>query len=294
MNDHDAAGVPSGSPAHHRPADPAATLAAETTGGPGGTAGPTDSPSMAALISTELLRLRSGFVGWYILLSPIVIAIPLYLGSIFSPEGRSGRLWETFSNVTLEFWGVLIPMTAGLIAALAVRADTEPWRFLFSYAIPRWRYFTAKVAALAVAQLLSATILVVMLAGGALLTGQLSNAASMILKVAYLPWAAGLAATALAVLVCTVWGLGPGIALGVAGMMAGALISDKSFWYAIPPAWPMRVILPLADIRPNGLALDASSPLHDTSVIPLAVALSAAATIVILLIGGRHMARKEV
>ena len=276
MNDHDPTGIPPGRP--H----------------PGTTVHPADSPSITTLISTELIRLRSGFIGWYTLLSPIVIAIPLYLGSIFSPEGRSGRLWETFSNVTLEFWGVLIPMSAGLIAALSVRADAEPWRFLFSYAIPRRRYFTAKVSALAIAQFLSATILVVMLAGGALLTGQLTNVASMIVSAAYLPWAAGLAVTALAVLVCVIWGLGPGVALGVAGMMAGALISDKSFWYAVPPAWPMRVILPLAGIHPNGLALDADSPLHDTGVIPLAVALSAAATIVILVIGGRYLARKEV
>lgn len=256
--------------------------------------GPIDSPSMATLISTELIRVRSGFIGWYTVLSPIVIAIPLYLGSILSPEGRSGHLWDTFSNVTLEFWGVLIPMTAGLIAALAVRADTEPWRFLFSYAIPRWRYFTAKVAALAITQLVSATVLVVMLAGGAMLTGQLSNAAGMIVGAAYLSWAAGLAATAIAVLISIIWGMGPGIAWGVAGLLAGALIADKSIWYVLPPAWPMRVILPLAEIYPNGLPLEPHSPLRDMSVIPLALALSAAATLVTLLVGGRYMARKEI
>lgn len=255
---------------------------------------PTDDPSLTALVSTELMRMRGGFLWWYIVLSPIVIAIPLYLGSIFSPEGRNGRLWDTFSNVTLEFWGVLIPMSAGLIAALAIRADAEPWRFLFSYAIPRRRYFTAKVAALSLAQLLSATILVVMLAGGAALTGRLGAGIPMILQAAYLPWVAGLAMTALGALVCTMWGLGPGIALGVAGMMAGALISDKSFWYVIPPAWPMRVILPLAEIRPNGLALEASSPLNDTGVIPVAIALSVVTTVVILAAGGLHMSRKEI
>ena len=74
-----------------------------------------------------------------------------------------------------------------------------------------------------------------MLAGGALLTGQLADAAPMILGSAYLSWAAGLAATAIAVLVSTVWGIGPGIAWGVAGMLAGALIADKSILVR-PPA----------------------------------------------------------
>jgi len=280
MSDQDIGDAPLASSTHDRSADSAT--------------GPTDAPSMATLITTELIRIRTGFLAWYTVLAPVVIAIPLYLGSLFSPEGRSGRVWDTFSNVTLEFWGVLVPMTAGLTAALAVRADTEPWRFLFSYAIPRWRYFTAKVAALAVAQLVSATILVVMLAGGALLTGQLGEAVPMILGSAYLSWAAGLAATAIAVLVSTVWGLGPGVAWGVAGMLAGALIADKSFWYALPPAWPMRVILPLAEIQPNGLPLPADSPLRDMSVIPPALVLSAVVTIIALLIGGRHLARKEI
>ncbi|GGM74775.1 hypothetical protein GCM10010106_21570 [Thermopolyspora flexuosa] len=280
MNDQDATDLPRSGPDLARPPD--------------SVTGPVDSPSMATLISTELVRLRSGFIGWYTVLAPIVIAIPLYAGSLLSPEGRSGRLWDSFSNVTLEFWGVLIPMTAGLIAALAIRADTEPWRFLFSYAIPRWRYFTAKVAALAIVQLVSATILVVMLAGGALLTGQLADAASMILGSAYLSWAAGLAATAIAVLLSAAWGIGPGIAWGVAGMLAGALIADKSIWYALPPAWPMRVILPLAEIYPNGLPLDPNSPLRDMTVIPVAIALSVAATVVTLVIGGRYMARKEI
>jgi len=280
MRDQGAAGVPLGSPTYERSARPGAD--------------PTDDPSMATLVATELIRIRTGFLAWYTVLAPVVIAIPLYLGSLFSPEGRSGRVWDTFSNVTLEFWGVLVPMTAGLTAALAVRADAEPWRFLFSYAIPRRRYFTAKVAALAIAQLVSATILVVMLAGGALLTGQLGEAVPMILGSAYLSWAAGLAATAIAVLVSTVWGLGPGVAWGVGGMLAGALIADKSFWYALPPAWPMRVILPLAEIQPNGIPLPPGSPLRDMSVIPPALVLSAVVTIVALLIGGRYLARKEI
>ena len=78
----------------------------------------------------------------------------------------------------------------------------------------------------------------------------------------------GLAATALALLVAVVWGLGPGIAVGVAGLLSGALTADKVFWYAIPFAWPMGVTLPVADISPNGIPLPSNSPLADARVIP--------------------------
>lgn len=253
-----------------------------------------DDPSLPTMVLTELTRMRSGFIAWYATLAPVVIAVPLYMGSLFSTGGQSGGLWQVFSGVTLELWGVLVPMTAGLIAAISIRADTEPWRFLLSYAVPRWRYFAAKTTALAAAQLFSATVLALMLAGGALLTGQAGHQMAMIAEVCYLPWIAGLATTALAALAATLWGLGPGIAIGIAGSLAGALLSDKSFWYVFPPAWPMRVILPLAHIHPNGIALNSASPLNDVSVIPVALVLSAAITVAALFLGGWHMTRKEI
>lgn len=253
-----------------------------------------DNPSLWTVTITELARMRRGFLPLYALLTPIIIAVPLYLGSLFSPEGASGQTWQVFSNVTLQFWGVLVPMTAGLTAALSVRADQDAWRLLLSYAIPRWRYFVGKFAALSVLSLVSSTVLVVVLAGGAALNGALDSSTGTILAASYLPWIGGLATTALALLISVRWGLGPGIAIGVAGLLSGALTADKAFWYAIPFAWPMRVILPVADIGPNGIALPPGSPLADPGVIPVALALSVVVMTAVLLAGSLHMSRKEV
>jgi len=256
--------------------------------------GARDHPALRTVAGTELIRLRHGFLAWYTVLAPIVIAVPLYLGSMFSPEGASGQTWQTFSNVTLEFWGVLVPMTAGLAATLSVRADQDAWRLLLSYAVPRWRYFVGKFAALAVLSLVSSTVLVVVLCGGAALNGALGDSVGTVLTAAYLPWLAGLASSALALLVVVRWGFGPGITVGVAGLLCGALTADKAFWFAIPVAWPMRVILPVAGISPNGIALPPGSPLADRGAIPVAIGLSVALTALLLLAGGRHMNRKEI
>jgi lantibiotic protection ABC transporter MutE/EpiE family permease subunit len=253
-----------------------------------------DNPSLWTVTGTELARMQRGFLPLYVLLAPIIIAVPLYLGSLFSPEGASGQTWKVFSNVTLEFWGFLVPMTAGLIAALSVRADQDAWRLLLSYAVPRWRYFVGKFAALSVLNLLSSTVLVVVLTGGAALNGALGSATGTILAASYLPWVGGLATTALALLVSVVWGLGPGIAVGVAGLLSGALTADKVFWYAIPFSWPMRVILPVAGIGPNGISLPPNSPLADARVIPVALALSVTVMAIVLLAGSLHMSKKEV
>lgn len=253
-----------------------------------------DSPSLWDVTLTELIRMRRGFIGWFVIVAPSVATIPLYLVSLFSPEARSGKTWQVFRDVSLEGWGILIPMTAALLSALAVRADADAWRILLSYAVPRPKYFSAKFLALAVMTAGSTAVLAVLLAGGAALNGKLGENAGQILAACLLPWLAGLGGTALALLVAVVWGLGPTISLGVFGMMSGMLISDKDWWWAVPFAWPMRVILPLAGIGPNGVPLRAESPLRDRGIIPVAIALSFALLAVVWVMGSVHMKRKEI
>lgn len=253
-----------------------------------------DNPSVWAVTVTELARMRRGFIGWYVLLAPAVITIPLYLTSLFSPEARSGRTWQVFRDVSLEGWGILIPMTAALLAALSVRADQDAWRLLLSYAVPRPRYLVGKLAALGLLTAGSTAILAVLLSGGAALNGQFGASIGTILAACFLPWLAGLGASALTLVIAVMWGLGPTIAVGVVGMMSGMLISDKSWWWAVPFAWPMRVILPLAGIGPNGVPLSPGSPLRDHGIIAPAVALSLALLAVMLLAGSAHMKRKEI
>lgn len=253
-----------------------------------------DAPSLVTVVGTELIRHRRGFLLWYHLLAPVIITVPLFLGSLGSSEAKAGRTFEVFQNVTLEFWGVLVPMTAGLAAALSVRADQDAWRLLLSYGVPRGRYFVGKVAALGVLGFVSSTVLLLMLALGAALAGAFPEAMGTVLPAVYLPWLVGLSMTALAVLCAVVWGMGPSIGIGVAGLLCGALVSDKVFWFAVPFAWPMRVVLPLAGIGPNGVPLPEGSPVRDPSAIPLALGLAAALTAVLIVIGRIHMSRKEI
>lgn len=257
-------------------------------------AGQRDNPSLRTVTGTELARNKRGFVFWYHVLAPIVITVPLFLGSLGSAEAKAGQTFDVFRNVTLEFWGVLVPMTAGLAAALTVRADHDPWRLLLSYGVPRGRYFVGKVAALGVLGFLSSTVLLVMLSLGSVLSGRFPDGMGTVLAAVYLPWLVGLSMTAMAVLVAVLWGMGPSIGVGVAGLLCGALVSDKVFWFAVPFAWPMRVVLPLAGIGPNGVPLPDDSPVTDMSAIPQALALAAALTAVLLVAGRIHMSRKEI
>ncbi|MEU7281439.1 ABC transporter permease [Streptomyces sp. NPDC045431] len=257
-------------------------------------AGRRDNPSLVTVVGTELARHKRGFIPWYHLLAPVIITVPLFLGALGSSEAKAGQTFEVFRNVTLEFWGVLVPMTAGLAAALSVRADQDAWRLLLSYGVPRGRYFVGKVAALGVLGFVSSTVLLVMLSLGAAVSGRFPGALGTVVAAVYLPWLVGLSMTALAVLVAVVWGMGPSIGVGVAGLLSGALVSDKDFWYAVPFAWPMRVVLPLAGIGPNGVPLPEDSPVTAMSAIPVALVLAFALTAILLVVGSLHMRRKEI
>ncbi|MGH3748507.1 MAG: ABC transporter permease [Micromonosporaceae bacterium] len=246
------------------------------------------------MTGAELARMRHGFLFWYSLLAPVVVALPLYLAAARSPEAMQGRQWDVFSNVTLELWGVLVPMTAGLAASLSVHADRDAWRLLLSYGVPRWRYFVGKFVALTVLQLASATVLVGLLGIGAVMHGKLVADLHVVLGGAYLPWFAALATLAIVGYVAMRWGLGVGIAVGVFGLFSGALMSDKDIWWAVPTAWPMRVILPLAGIGPNGIPLSAESPLRDLSVLPAALGLSLGLAALVLWAGSRHLQHKQI
>lgn len=251
-------------------------------------------PSLWTVTAVEWFRIRRGFGWWYALLVPVVLTMPLYVMALASPEGRSGGAWRAFRDVALEGWGILVPMSAALLAALSVRADQDAWRLVLSYPLPRGRLLVGKFLALALLALTSSVVLAALLCGAAALHGRLGDSAATVVSACLLPWFAGLASSALTLVVATTWGLGPTIAVGVLGMMNGALIADKSWWFFFPFAWPMRVILPLAAIGPNGVPLPPTSHLRDHGVIVPALVLSAALTLALLPCGVAVLRRKEV
>lgn len=255
-------------------------------------AGAVDAPSWATVFGTELLRLRRGFPFWYSLLVPASLILPMGIITVFSPEAQAGRAAETWSQVVLMFWGVLLPMSAALYAGVAERQDDDARRLLYTYAFPRGRLLIGKFLALAVLSLASSLLLLLLLALVGASLGRAEDIPTIVAS-SLLPWAAFLGSLALCLLVANVWGFTATMCTGVAGMMFGALLADKVVWWVIPPAWPMRMVVPLAGIEASGVPLPAEHPLHDLTVLPVGVGLSIALAAVLLAVGARYVNRKE-
>ncbi|RCV52800.1 ABC-2 family transporter permease [Marinitenerispora sediminis] len=252
-----------------------------------------DDPPPTVVVRTELARLRYGFPLWYTLAAPVVLVLPLGAVAAGSPEGQAGLLWETWRSVVLMFWGVLAPMGSALYAGLAVRQDQDARRLLYGYAFPRHRLLLGRFAALALLGMAQALLLGALLAGLGVLLGAPGGAAAAVAAGVVLTWLAGLGALALCLLVAEMWGFTATMCVGIAGMMFGALLADKSVWWAIPLAWPMRVVVPIADIHASGVPLPPGDPLSDAGVVPVALAMSFVLAAVLLGTASRHVNRKE-
>ncbi|MDT0301351.1 ABC-2 family transporter permease [Streptomonospora wellingtoniae] len=251
-----------------------------------------DDPSLITVAGVELARLRRGFPLWFTLGLPIALVLPLGLISVGSPEGQAGQLWGVWSGVVAMFWGVSLPMVGALYTSAAARQDEGARAVLYGYAVPRYRFLLGRFAALALLGSCQAGLLVALLApmGAVLEEPQAAGAAAASVL---LPWAASLGPLVLCLLVAEEWGFAPTVCLGVLGSLFGALLADKSVWWAVPLGWPMTAVVPLADVRASGVPLPEGHPLTDAGIVPLVVALSAGLAAVLLAAGAYRVGRKE-
>ncbi|MNI60879.1 hypothetical protein D3C73_1161190 [compost metagenome] len=84
------------------------------------------------------------------------------------------------------------------------------------------------------------------------------------------------------------------IGLGVAGMFAGVIAAPGPNWLYVPWSWALRLMCPVAGVHPNGVPLESGSPLLDTSVIPVGIAVSLLFFAASSWLTGMWFARKEV
>lgn len=251
-----------------------------------------DDPSLLTVTAVELARMRRGFPLWFTLGLPCALVFPLGLISFASPEGQAEQVWSIWSGVVAMFWGVSLPMVSALYASTAARQDEGARAVLYGYAVARHRFLLGRFAALAVLGFCQAVLLVALFVPlGAVMEGPhvIGTTALSVL----LPWAASLGSLALCLLVAEEWGFAPTVCLGVLGSMFGALLADKDVWWALPPGWPMTVVVPLVDIHASGVPLPEGHPLADAGNVPVVVAMSLGVAAALLAVGARRVNRKE-
>lgn len=250
-----------------------------------------DDPSLALLCSLALNRRLHGLPLWTALATPLAMAALLVIAVFNGAEGGRGEVWDHWFGLSLYLWAILTPMAAGLYALGSFQADEDAKRVLYCYAFPRRRLLFAEVLALTIlwtgaALLFAALVALICLANGT---------PDLIVRAfagALLPVLAALPTLVLCVIAAEVWGVAGPICIGVAGMLFGALVGDKTYWWVFPPAWPTRVVIPFAETRAVS-DFHPTDPLLSLSVLPVITIATLLLTGALLIVSAWYVDKRD-
>ena len=71
------------------------------------------------------------------------------------------------------------------------------------------------------------------------------------------------------------------------------MVAPTSYWIVCPWSYATRLMCPIIGVHPNGVVLDSSNPLLDTSVIPLGIIVSIVVLTLAVCLTGFWFSRKE-
>lgn len=96
-------------------------------------------------------------------------------------------------------------------------------------------------------------------------TAQGRSGASALIAAGVLAWVGSIATVALFGVVARLSGLIASLLMAVAYQAAGTLTAESALYRLIPPAWPVRLLLPTLGIHANAVPLSADDPLASES-----------------------------
>lgn len=223
---------------------------------------------MSAL-GAELLRTRRSAAARLLLAGPVACALAV-IGQALVADRRS---WTALMMWHLPYvTGSAAVLTALLVALVEhrerrARSGGTAWR-----AVPPTTQRTARVLVLAGLSLLTNLLVFLPFAPAGVLLGLTDPPLGRLLQAAVLVWAGGLGWLVVAVALARALGPWPVLALGVVWQLAGTVLAESGLWWALPPTWAVRPVLPLLGTHYNGVALEPGSPVWGYPAAPAVLA----------------------
>lgn len=214
----------------------------------------------SGVIRAEFIRLKSSALQWF----PLIGLFIGLLSSTFSlwssgAHDASGILsWQA-----MYITGIAAPILA-LLAGLAETREKKA-RYGGTHLRPVSPLKT-RAARLLVLIVISAVFHLLNF-GVAWLYAMIDQraGAGTILSAGVLAWIGSIATIAVFSIVARATGLISALLVAVVYQVAGTLTAEASWWWAFPPAWPIRLLLPTLGIHANAVPLESGHPLVSES-----------------------------
>ena len=238
---------------------------------------------MSAL-GAELLRTRRSPAARLTLVGVVVCLLSM-AGQLLVSTQRSWTallMWH-IPHVT----GFAAVLTALLVALVErrerrARAGGTQWR-----ATPPSRQRVARLLVLAGLSLLTNLLVFVPFAPAGLLLGLVDPPVGRLLAAALLVWAGGACWLVIGVALARRTGPWPVVGLGLVWQAIGTVLAESGLWWALPPTWSVRPVLPLLGTHFNGVPLESGSPVWESLTAgPLLASLALALVVLPVAVAG--------
>lgn len=229
---------------------------------------------MIPYLRSERLKLKRTFSTKLFFLVPIAnVAFSLLMNPMY------------FVSNTINWWSILfLPLMLALWASLTHQKEQLASRYQGVYLLPvsLRNIWLAKLAVIGIYSLAAfAAYLLVMGAVGMLFTGE-SIITMATLMSALVLWLTTLWEIPLCMWVAKKWGAAAAIGINTACAMGlGIPLSSRTFWWACPWSWSIRLMAPIAGVHPNGTLLEPGHAMLDMKVLPVGVGMSLLLTAVL-------------
>lgn len=247
-------------------------------------------------LQSELIKYKRTFTRKLIVLAPLFFVLQALPQRLFMPVDYL-RPWQLITDLVFNWWPIIfLPLGMALFAALTDAQEEKAgnYRGLRAHSTPPRHIWVNKVAAIALHTLLATLVLAVSAVLAGLITAKGAVPWTEIVTASIVSWIVSLVLIPIQLWAATWKGMFFSMALGFAGMLAGAFAAAQSYWLAVPWSWTTRLMCPIIGVQPNGLLLEAADPLRDASVIPIGIGLSLIVFIVITAITALWFSKREV
>lgn len=231
---------------------------------------------MLNLIQSEDLKYRRSFS------RKLAIAAPLFFilfAGIIRTQVSTSQItqWRLYLSMVFNWWPMLfIPLGVALLCALGEVREKKAggYRGLLANNISVPLFWLVKIAVLALQLLLTSAMLIASVLVAGLILGLGMPPIGTIVEASALVWLTSLGLIPVELFFAAWRGTAAAVIVGIAGSVAGVLAASKSYWAFVPWSWPVRLMCPVIGVHPNGVLLEANSPLRNADVIPVGIAAS--------------------
>lgn len=191
-----------------------------------------------------------------------------------------------FVTTTFNWWSILfMPIAIALWCAQSIQKEKKAGDYsnILLLPISLSKVWVAKIIVIALQALSSLLLFLIMMGLLSYVFPAMPLFEMRQLEGLLLIWFTSLWEIPLMLYLAKKWGIGVALITNiVGGLVLGIAFSTRSLWWLNPWSWPIRLMMPIIGVHPNGTLLLQNSHFRDGSVILIGILLAAALVIIMI------------